>query len=128
MLACECLAQSRVWNAGDASWTNANNWTPMMLPDASSDAYVNNGGTAELSGANGQARDVYLGGPPGSTGVLSVSGTAQLNSRQGFVGDAGTGIATVSGFDAKWTNSSELTIGRTGEGGLFIIGGPLGPD
>jgi T5SS/PEP-CTERM-associated repeat protein len=118
--------QTRVWNAtGTASWTGANNWTPMMVPDSNSDAFINNGGTAQLAGTSGQARDIYVGGPSGASGVLEVAGTAiaVLTSRQAFVGDAGTGIATVSGGGARWTNTSEMTIGRAGGGALFILAG-----
>ena len=56
-------------------------------------------------------------------GTLSISGT--VSNRYGFVGnDSGsTGVATVDGAGAAWTNSQSLVVGNSGTGILNIANG-----
>lgn len=124
----DARAQTRVWVATNDSWTYANNWSPSMLPDSTSDVEIDNGGTATLeNAATGQARDVYLGRNLLTDGALAVTTGAQLSSRQAWVGNEGGGVALVHGVASTWTNSSTLTVGNASDlakhGELNIVEG-----
>jgi T5SS/PEP-CTERM-associated repeat protein len=108
--------QTRFWNAPAGLWTNTANWSPMMVPNSTSDVEINNGGTATLDSA-GQSQDVYLGRPLLSDGELEVISGAQLTSRDIWIGFDGGGAALVNGVGSTWTAtlSGKLTVGNASD-------------
>jgi T5SS/PEP-CTERM-associated repeat protein len=93
----------------------------MMIPTSTNDVEIN-AGSADLS-TTGQTRDVYIGKASGTSGILTLTSPAELTSRVVYVGDSGTGLASATGANAKWTISSDLNVGRSGSGGLFVSDG-----
>ena len=66
-------------------------------------------------------------GDLGVFGTLTISGGGEVSDQKGHVGNqtGSTTIATVSGSGSKWTNSSYLIAGSTGNGEIMINGGGL---
>jgi T5SS/PEP-CTERM-associated repeat protein len=125
------LGATRTWSAGSASWHTAENWLPMphAVPTASDTAVINNGGTARVT-SSGAANTLYLGSESsGNSGHVDISAGGVLGSFYVYIGDTGTGTATVSGAGARWQGTSplpgiyELRVGRFGSGRLDILGG-----
>src|ERR1700686_1416461 len=70
-------ATSTSWiNATSGDWFNCmNNWSS-GCPDSTTDAYVNNSGTAQVNSPNAIAQSLTLGLNPGNSGAVSVDGPA----------------------------------------------------
>ena len=59
------------------------------------------------------------------TGTLTISGGTTVASKSGFLGYycGSQGTATVTGSGSKWTNTSDLYVGREGIGQLIVAAG-----
>jgi T5SS/PEP-CTERM-associated repeat protein len=140
-------AQTTFWVAtGVGNWYVAANWGS-GLPDATTDAQINNGGTAQLFDPLARADDLTLGFLAANSGALDINGGSltvdvfdagargtgslhvlnqgRLTSTGAFVGgDAGShGTVTVEGAMSKWVAGNVLNVGYSGEGALSILGG-----
>ncbi|MEX2307362.1 MAG: PEP-CTERM sorting domain-containing protein [Pirellulales bacterium] len=60
-----------------------------------------------------------------ASGTMSISDGVVVASTDGFIGYASdsTGVVTVDGAGSMWSNSNDLTVGRSGSGTLNITGG-----
>ena len=140
-------ARASKWqNPGTGNWSIDANWDPGE-PGSGDDAYINNGGTAQITAPNDEVCDhLRLGVSSGDSGTvdmtggkLSVSdwlyvgwwGDGTLNITGGhavsndavFIGmqPGSTGAVTVNGAASTWTNSDDLYVGDAA-GSLDITG------
>ena len=140
-----------LWSkAGIGDWTTATNWRPLLQPNSSRDVNISNGGTAQITTAGAQARDVVLGqlafggsghleliapaaaltaadiyvGDDGS-GTLTIAAGSNVSNMDGTIGrdDGSSGTVTVTGAGSDWTNTGNLTIGDEGDGELTVAAG-----
>jgi T5SS/PEP-CTERM-associated repeat protein len=117
------------------------------LPNATTDAQINNGGTAQLFDPLAKADNLVLGSLAANSGTLEIIGGAlsvntfeagtngmgtlrilnqgRLTSTGAFVGgDIGShGTATVDGAMSKWDAGNVLNVGFSGEGALSVLNG-----
>ena len=148
-LATSALAQTTWINLGAGDWNTAGNWDNGV--PAGGFAGINNGGTAQLTGAPaGNAGLIMVGSGTGLSGNLRVtgagvvlthtsdleiggfSGTGTLSILNGgvvntggfgFVGltGVGTGEALVSGLDSSWNITQNLNIGINDDAAGTVI-------
>ena len=143
------FGQTTTWTDGTGDWFTAANWSA-GVPDSSTIADINNGGTAQIMSSGAAASDVEIGVGAQDSGTLSTSGSGNLDDSGGalYVGRSGignlnitdggvvssirfiigenagsTGTATVSGSGSMWTNIAVCTIGFEGNGTLNITNG-----
>lgn len=127
-------AADRMWNAGTAGFADASRWTGTAIPGAADNAFVSNGGTAQIGTSDPvwAVGDLRAAETAGSTGGYSQSG-GTVNAggwmRLGF-GAAATGNYTLSGGVLNMNNRMYLgakdgsqTSG--GNGVLTITGGTI---
>jgi fibronectin-binding autotransporter adhesin len=67
-------ATSESWNVGTGSWLTGTNWLPTGPPTNTVNAFVENGGTAQIAGPGAEAATLSIGG------IESLGGTVQLLS------------------------------------------------
>ncbi len=108
------------WDAGTAAWNAPGSWTPDE-PTAGDDFYINNAGTAQITGGIDAVGNVgTLGDLVGESGSLSISG-GSLTVSELRVGNAGTGTLNLDG--------GVLTAGQvskgSGAGSVTFNGGTL---
>src|SRR5438094_8723707 len=72
------FGQTTVWTDATGDWFTAANWSA-GVPDSSTAAQVNNGGTAQIMSSGAAASEVALGVLAGDAGTLSLSGTGSLH-------------------------------------------------
>ncbi len=115
------LAQT-YWNAGASDWYVATNWTS-GVPNATTDARIDNGGTSQIFATGATARDIRVG--DAVTGNLEIASGVTLSNRAGIIGNlvGSQGTVTVAGANAKWKNSSTLDVGTSGTATLNISNG-----
>lgn len=130
-LSCLLVASAQAidfnWNvAGPADWSEGTNWDPAGPPTGGggNHAFVNNGGTAEITSDIGDIQDIFVGVGADTTGTLnqSAGATFQGTGSWMFVGqDGGTGTYNLSGGTA---NKGRLYVGRNagGNGTLNVSG------
>ena len=137
-----------VWIDGTGDWFNPSNWSG-GVPNSSTIAQINNGGTAQITLGGAAASQVELGIAAGDAGTLSTSGSGSLQDEGAmYVGEQGTGTlsitagasissslfalgqspgssgtATVSGPGSTWANSVFCFVGSDGMGTLNISNG-----
>jgi autotransporter-associated beta strand protein len=119
-------AATITWTGTTGDWTDLTNWGG-ILPTSSDDAYITNGGTANMSNKWGKCNNLYL-GDSGSGN----SGTVQINGDGGFgymhcayIGYSGIGTFTQSGGN-KWPflDAYMLYVGyNLGSSGTFNMSG-----
>jgi T5SS/PEP-CTERM-associated repeat protein len=115
------FGQTTVWTDATGDWFTAANWSA-GVPDSSTAAQINNGGTAQImssgAAASGTVSDsnAVVGAGSGSTGVALVDGAGSTWSHDGGItvgGNAkGTGTITIS-------NGGSMSTGGTGVGSII---------
>jgi T5SS/PEP-CTERM-associated repeat protein/autotransporter-associated beta strand protein len=116
--------QTTQWTAGTGDWFTAGNWNNGVPNAVSSDAIVDNGGTAQIA-TGGAAETFEL-----TVGTNNGSGTVQITNGSLAIGDlailglssgANTGTLTVSGSGASVTHTADFfRVGSFGTGILNI--------
>ena len=92
-----CLGQS-TWVAGTGNWFTPGNWTFGAVPSASRAAYIDNGGTAQISSGKAIAQYLMIGYMPSDSGSVTMSGgTLAINSGLEWVGSLGVGTFNQTG-------------------------------
>src|SRR5436309_2493114 len=130
------FGQTTVWTDATGDWFTAANWSA-GVPDSSTTAQINNGGTAQILSSGAAASEVDLGVLTGDVGTLSVSGAGNLqdagamnvgqggsgtlNITEGGIvsdlaatigaGSGSTGVALVDGAGSTWSNDGGITVG-----------------
>ena len=84
-----------------------------------------NGGQLYLGTGNSGPGDLGIG--YSATSTLSISNGAMLRSSNGYLGlrNGSTGIATVTGAESEWKNSTNLYVGNGGTGTLTVEKGGI---
>jgi T5SS/PEP-CTERM-associated repeat protein len=149
------FGQPKLWNVSSGAWQTTTNWWPAGIPTAATDADINNSGTARVTAAGGQVRDVSLGRLASQSGHLVINGPGTLASRVMYVGREGngtltiqnggqlsnsgtgsiglesspttiaSGVVTITGAGSQWTNGGSISIGEQGTGTLSILSGAM---
>ncbi len=99
--------------ASNGDWFNPGNWNN-GVPDYSKDAFINNGGRAEINHSGATARTLTLGEAPGNAGTVSVDG---LNGGSLSVG---SGPRPSSQPAAIPSDEGAIYVGYGGRGTLSI--------
>ena len=100
-------ALNHTWAIGSGSWFVDSNWTPATIPSSGDNAFINNGGTAQVSAGEASANTVTLGQNSSDTGSLYLGLGGVLTAAQIVQGagvgkvnfDGGTLQANTSGVD-----------------------------
>src|SRR5437773_2949033 len=89
------FGQTTIWTDATGNWFNAANWS-VGVPDSSTVAQINNGGTAQIMSSGAAASEVDLGVLVGDAGTLSISGAGSLQGGGAMnMGEAGTGTLNI---------------------------------
>jgi len=119
-------AQTTVWMAGTGDWNTASNWD-YGVPSAASGAFLANGGTAQLTAANGVGDFLWV-----LNGAVEISGSGFLTingagSTGNNIGSNGIGTLSISGAAAGAsisTNAAEaLRVGYNSQGFVNLLDG-----
>jgi T5SS/PEP-CTERM-associated repeat protein len=142
------FAQTTIWTDATGNWFTPGNWDN-GVPNAGTNAQINNGGEAQIGAAGATALNIILGNTAPDSGILSVTGPGTLAASGNLlVGGAGsgtlnitnggavsnllgvigaglgsTGLVTVDGAGSTWTNSANLLVGDFGSATLNITNG-----
>lgn len=118
------------WNyAGSGSWFDSTKWSS-GVPDSTKDAFINNGGTAEVNSTGAQACNLTLGYAAAESGKVSVAGGSLAVTNEVEVGAYGKGTLTIT--NGETVSAGLLTIAAlqgtsdsvgtvTVDGGTFTI-------
>lgn len=127
--AAPCI-QTTTWNyTGSGSWFVAGNWSN-GVPNSSKDAFINNGGTANINSSGAAACNLILGYNAIQSGTVSINGGSLAVTNEVEVGAFGRGTLIVT--NGGTVSSGLLTIAAlhgasdsvgtvTVDGGTFTI-------
>jgi fibronectin-binding autotransporter adhesin len=114
------------WIAGTSNWATSGNWSN-GLPTYDDNAYINNGGTAQVLSGYHYADDLYLGRYSGQSGHVSMSGGYLYVEHDQYIGYEGTGTFTQIGGENRvsaGTSNYDLFLGyATGGAGTYTMTG-----
>jgi outer membrane autotransporter protein len=113
-----------VWVGGVGNWFNGGNWSA-GVPTGASNAQVNNGGTANITGGAASAANLALGFANGDSGTASLTDSATLAIGGDLaVGGGGNGTLQIA-VDSTGVTANRIFIGGLGGAtGLVNITGP----
>jgi hypothetical protein len=99
VMICPSLAQSQdaYWSGGVGDWFSSANWLSNDLPDLNQSAFMNNNGTAIISGSTAAVRDFYLGYSSGDGNLSITSGSFIGRSMQIAEGSGSAGTVVQTG-------------------------------
>lgn len=122
------LSTAQTWNnPGTGDWFTGSNWSSGLVPDANGDVTID-AGTAVISDEVAVAYSVVFGQTvSGSEASLTIDAGGALFSHSAQLGyTAGTnGVVTLAGADSQWTITEGLTVGRAGDGSIFVSDGAI---
>ena len=151
LAASSALAADANWIGTTGSWFDAGSWDTHQAPDANTNAFINNGGTAQINAdaPMAEALSLTLGLNAGDSGTVQVTPPfGDLSVSQAiFVGKQGAGklastfgtttsttasigslagsngSVTVDGTSSTWAVSGEFDVGgtTTGAGGTALL-------
>lgn len=122
------------WNRATGNWDNPINWTSDCVPDISSDASINNGGSATISDPPNPSRlthSLKIGDGQNVTGSLTVYGVTgrtipQLNVDGGdfYIGNQGKGsLSIINGTNPTIWSHSVYIGAQSGSSGTVNVSG-----
>ena len=80
---------------GPGDWFDCDNWNP-TCPNGQVNAYINNGGQAQILGGDATAENLFLGDNQGDSGSVTVDGaSAILDGTDIYIGNRGVGNLTI---------------------------------
>ncbi len=109
-----------LWSASSGDWSVGPNWSGGLVPTSTSNVWIANGGTANITQLGETCGTLSLGSSAGSGSTQMSGGSLSVISYE-YVGNSGAGTFTVStGTDS----TSVLTIGNNaGSVGAFNLTG-----
>lgn len=120
MLASYASAVNTNWKAGTGNWSVVTNWTSGEPVSYSDNAFIDNGGTVQITSAE-VCRYLYQGYTSGTSGSIEMSG-GSLSTYIEYIGFHGTGAFTQS--DGVNTMSDYLYLGRYSDAtGIYAMSG-----
>jgi hypothetical protein len=108
-------------------WHYGANWSD-GVPTGTTDAIIDNHGTAQIHSADAYSQDLFLGYTASGSGQVEIKNNYGLTSRNLYVGYGGTGTFTLSGGGQEVTNNLYLgaeDYGRVGSGTYNLEDGNL---
>ncbi|UCE60006.1 MAG: hypothetical protein JSU63_21505, partial [Phycisphaerales bacterium] len=118
------------WQGGTGNWSTGSNWDNGE-PTSADWAYINNGGTAQITNAGEACLDLMLGSAPGETGTVDMSGGSLSLpvTHWETIGDSGTGTFLQSGGINSTPGGLHIGLGSGGTGAYELSGaGSLSAD
>ena len=116
------FSQTTVWTDGTGDWFTAANWSA-GVPDSSTIADINNGGTAQIMSSGAAASDVEIGVGAQHSGTLSTSGSGNLQC-DGSIYVARSGMGSISITDGGVVSSGRFVVGEnSGSNGTATVSG-----
>jgi len=91
------LAVNTYWTAGVGDWSNGSNWNNGEPSASSLYAFINNGGTAQITQAGEICYYLRLGDNSGDNGTVELSAMGELWANQQRIGYEGAGTFTQTG-------------------------------
>ena len=121
-------ATDTYWQVGTGNWSTGPNWdNGEPTANWGDNAYINNGGTAQITQAGELCYYLYLGEAIGESGSVELSGDGQLSARHEHIGYSGTGAFTQTGGTNTLSGhllSSNLYLGYNSSGnGTYELSG-----
>ena len=100
------------WTAGTSNWATAANWTGGVPGGGNGNfAFINNGGTVNITSTTNSIQDVFVGSGAGAVGHVNQTAGNHANTGWAFIGvNGGTGTWDLSG-------STNMSTGRIYLGG-----------
>ncbi len=122
------LAQVKTWVDATGNWAVGANWSPAGAPGATSDAVINNGGTAQITTSVTASR-LVLGQNAGNSGTVTIGTGGLLTTVGGGSGDdigfRGSGTLRLLGGGLYNFGSHVFVLGlNAGSSGTVTIDGP----
>jgi fibronectin-binding autotransporter adhesin len=108
------------WTDGTGSWSNTANWSTGTVPTSGDSVYVNNGGTATITGSSA-CSDLTLGQDSTNSGTVQMIG-GSITPNNTTIGYSGTGTLKQSG--GTFTAYYYLYLGYSaGSAGTYNLSG-----
>ena len=128
--ASKVFAVDSIWIGGTGNWASLANWQGGQVPNSGKDAYINNGGTAQIGSLSGTAVTIRLtlGSNAGQSGTLQITGVNLDVLGATVVGDAGAGTLIVQNggsFTDYFRNRITIAKSIGSVGNVSIIGGSV---
>ena len=114
-----------IWTDGTGNWFTPGNWSA-GVPNSTTDAQTNNGGTAQIFSGGAAAQNLTLGLNATDSGNLSIDGSGNLTLSQFFltIGSSGTGTFSITNGGTYSGSSAQGLIGRnSGSAGSMTVDG-----
>jgi fibronectin-binding autotransporter adhesin len=112
-----------IWQpASPAPWNGSLNWFPPGPPSLLDDAYIDNGGTAQIFSGVANCNNLYLGSLSGNSGNVSMTAGTFITTNSVFVGDGGIGSLSQAGGTAAIGSSMHIGNSASGSGVCAISG------
>lgn len=106
-----------LWSASSGDWSVGPNWSGGLVPTSTSNVWIANGGTANITQLGETCGTLSLGSSAGSGSTQMSGGSLSVISYE-YVGNSGAGTFTVStGTDS----TSVLTIGNNAGSVVHLI-------
>ncbi|MCK4660471.1 MAG: PEP-CTERM sorting domain-containing protein [Phycisphaerae bacterium] len=120
------LAVDHYWKVSSGNWSTSSNWTNGEPSWATWDqyAYVNNGGTAQITNSGEGCSHLYVGYASGDSGTVQMSG-GSLTSQYKIIGESGTGTFTQTGGTSTVDYFLYMGHDPGGNGTYLLNGGSL---
>ncbi len=112
-------AANFTWTAGTSNWATAANWTGGVPGGGGGNfAFINNGGTANITSTTNSIQDVFVGSGAGTVGHVNQTAGNHANTGWSFIGvNGGTGTWDMSGSTNMSTGLIYLGGRRDAAGG-----------
>ena len=108
---------------GPADWFVGGNWDPVGVPGAGDTVNIDNAGTATIAAPGAVSNEAEIGLTVGNSGAVAVSGAGTwTNGSIIHIGNAGTGALTVDAGATVNSFSTRLGQAATGIGTLTVDG------
>ncbi len=107
------------WNVAVGDWSAATNWTGAISPSASDDAWITNGGTANITQMGETCNNLYL---DGASSLQITSGTFTV-SNNAYVGYSGVGTFAQSGGRNSLPSGYLMVGWNPGGNGTYSLSG-----
>ncbi len=117
-------AQDGYWiNPGVGDWQDPLNWDP-VIPQSSSSAFIDNGGTSQVKVSGPNSRFLTVGGSThGELEVIEGGFLKTTNHARIGVDASGSGIVRVTGAGSTWDSDFGLSVGVDGTGEVIVSNG-----
>ncbi len=110
-------------STGAGDWNNSNNWSSGIIPSGDDYAYINNGGTAQVT-QNSGCKLLYLAYNSSDSGTVEILNNT-LSAYTEYIGYNNIGTVTQSGGYNKITGHLEIGYNSSGIGTYNLSGGTL---